>query len=151
MPCEKSWREQDFYSLGLIAIGRLRLVFQHLWRGSREDKSRIFTEVHDSRMTDNGYKLHQKRFLLDIGKTKQIVSPGIIGACYSARLWSLHSWVFSRPDLIKPWSNCSVLTGDFGLSRQLAIRPLTILSFLSSSLIPRCAKNIKVKSIYFGF
>jgi len=97
-------------------------------------------------MTDD-YKLHQKRFLLDIGKTKQIVAPSIIGAYYSARLWSLHSWVFSRPDLIKPWANYTVLTGDFALSRQLIIRPPTIHSVLSSSIIPRCAKNIMTKSI----
>lgn len=124
-----------------------KISLPKLWRGSHEDKSRIVTEVHDSRMTDNGYKLHQKRFLLDIGKTKQIVFPSIIGACYSARLWSLHSWVFARPDLIKPWANCSVLTGNFALRKQLAIRPSTILSLFSSSLIPRYAKNIKVKSI----
>lgn len=43
-------------------------VFQYLKGGYREDGSSLFTRTHIEKTRGNGYKLHQKRFYLDVRK-----------------------------------------------------------------------------------
>lgn len=68
IPYKKRWRELGVFSLekrrfsGNLVSARYGYGKYYVRLGSQEDKTSVFTEMHDRRMEANGYKLEEGRF-----------------------------------------------------------------------------------------
>ena len=94
--------------LGLFSLEKRRLwgdliaAFQYLKGAYKQEGSQLFTRVDKSRTRENGFKLKEGRFRLDVkGKlfTKRVVR------CWNScpeRLWMSHPWRCSRPVWMGP-------------------------------------------------
>ena len=84
--------------------GDLITAFQYLRGAYKQEGSKLFTRVDNSRTRGNDYKVEEGRLRLDVrGKffTRRMVR------CWNScpeRLWMPHPWRHSRPGWMGPWA-----------------------------------------------
>ena len=102
--------EDKLRELGLLRLEKRRLwgdliaAFQYLKGAYKQEGSKLFERVDNSRTRENDFKLKEGSFCLDIrGKfcTMRVVR------CWNScpeRLWMSHPWRCSRPGLMGSWA-----------------------------------------------
>ena len=78
--------------------------FQYLNGAYKQEGSKLFERLDNSRTRGNGFKLKEGRFRLDIRGSSLLWERWGAGTGCPERLWVLHPWRCSRLGWMEPWA-----------------------------------------------